>query len=64
MTDPEPADITEMWLWRVRSDLHMGGAALITQGVMIEDACFHAQQSAEKALKGLLTYLKLRIVNE
>lgn len=32
----------------------MGKAALIKPGVLPEDACFHAQQCAEKALKALL----------
>lgn len=45
----------QLWLVRARSDLKLGRAALRTQGVLPEDACFHAQQCAEKALKGLLT---------
>ena len=42
------------WLKRARSDLELGRAALRTAGVVPEDACFHAQQCAEKALKALL----------
>ncbi len=56
MTDPEQTDISEMWLRRARSDLLLGEVALNTSGVMVEDACFHAQQSTEKALKGLLAH--------
>lgn len=52
-----PADVPLAWLQRARSDLQLGRAALSTQGVMPEDACFHAQQCAEKALKALLLHL-------
>lgn len=52
MSDPKPVDVAELWLQRARSDLRLGEIALDTPGVMLEDACFHAQQSAEKALKG------------
>jgi HEPN domain-containing protein len=48
-------DIVQIWLDRARSDLNLGRAALRTSGVLPEDACFHAQQCAEKALKALLT---------
>ena len=52
-------DVVGGWLQRARSDLNLGKAALRTKGVFPEDACFHAQQCAEKALKALL--LKLGI---
>jgi HEPN domain-containing protein len=42
-----------------RSDLRLGEVALNTPGVMAEAACFHAQQSAEKALKGLLSLRRI-----
>lgn len=48
--------VTNLWLQRSRSDLALGKAAVNTAGVLPEDACYHAQQSVEKALKGLLTY--------
>jgi len=53
------SDLAQEWLERARSDLILGQAALRTPGVFREDACFHAQQCAEKALKALL--LKLGI---
>jgi HEPN domain-containing protein len=56
MNDLQPSDVIKDWIIRARSDLSLGQAALITPGVLAEDACFHAQQCAEKALKGLLTY--------
>jgi len=54
MSDPLQAEIVQAWLQRARSDLQLGRAALKTAGVLPEDACFHAQQCAEKALKALL----------
>ncbi len=52
----EPIDAAPAWLQRARSDLQLGRAALNAQGVMPEDAAFHAQQCAEKALKALLLH--------
>jgi HEPN domain-containing protein len=48
------SDIVLTWLKRARSDLQLGRVALRAKGVLPEDACFHAQQCAEKALKALL----------
>src|SRR5690348_2286412 len=47
------------WLQRARSDLALGRAALETPDVLLEDACFHAQQCAEKALKALLMHRQI-----
>ncbi len=55
MNDQPLSDLARDWLRRARSDLNPGRSALRTQGVLPEDACFHAQQCAEKALKSLLT---------
>ena len=55
MSDQPTIEVVEGWLRRARSDLQLGKAALCTAGVLPEDACFHAQQCAEKALKGLLS---------
>lgn len=55
----QPPELAENWLHRSRSDLNLGRAALRTRGVLPEDACFHAQQCVEKALKALLTYLNI-----
>ncbi len=54
-----PTDVTLAWLQRARSDLQLGRAALNTPGVMPEDAAFHAQQCAEKALKALLLHREI-----
>jgi len=51
-----PSDVVLAWLERARSDLRLGKAALRAKGVLPEDACFHAQQCAEKALKALLLH--------
>lgn len=56
MSAKPPPDSPQAWLERARSDLILGQTALITPGVLLEDACFHAQQCAEKALKGLLSH--------
>ncbi len=48
MSDPFLPEMAQAWL---------GRAALRARGVMPEDACFHAQQCAEKALKGYLVQL-------
>lgn len=57
MSDLQQPEVVQSWLGRARSDLLLGRAGLRTKGVLLEDACFHAQQSAEKSLKGLLTHL-------
>ena len=57
MSDLQPDTVASFWLRRARSDLLLGTAALETTGVLPEDACFHAQQCVEKALKGLLCHL-------
>ena len=53
----QPPELVQDWLLRARSSLKLGRAGLRTQGVLPEDVCFHAQQCAEKALKGFLTCL-------
>jgi HEPN domain-containing protein len=55
MSDQLPSDTPHLWLDRAQSDLLLGNAALGVRGVLPEDACFHAQQCSEKALKALLT---------
>ncbi len=56
MSDPAP-DSPAAWLARARSDLALARVALQTPDVLAADACFHAQQCAEKALKALLVHL-------
>ena len=57
MSDPLLPEMAQTWLERAHSDLNLGRAALRARGVLPEDACFHAQQCAEKALKGFLVQL-------
>jgi HEPN domain-containing protein len=54
MNAPRLSDEILNWLIRARSHLQLGRVAVNTPGILAEDACFHAQQCAEKALKGLL----------
>jgi HEPN domain-containing protein len=56
MNDTPRPDTPQAWIRRAESDLALGTVALATEGVLREDACFHAQQSAEKALKALLLH--------
>ena len=54
MTEPQQYEI---WLRRAESNLNI---AIRSKGesVFLEDLCFEAQQSAEKALKALLIFIK------
>jgi HEPN domain-containing protein len=54
MTERLSPETPQAWLQRAHSDLALARAAFGTPDVFLEDACFHAQQCAEKALKGLL----------
>lgn len=54
MSDHPAPDTPAAWVQRARSDLALSRVALATPEVLYEDACFHAQQCAEKALKALL----------
>ena len=56
MSDRPPPESAQAWLQRAHSDLILCCTALDTPGVLLEDACFHAQQCVEKALKGLLAH--------
>lgn len=52
-----PPDDPREWLNRARSDLAL--AERRTPDVYLEDLCFHAQQAAEKAIKGVLIHLQV-----
>ena len=54
MSERPPPESPLAWLQRARSDLALSRAALDSPGVLLEDACLHAQQCAEKAFKALL----------
>jgi HEPN domain-containing protein len=59
MKDPLPAELPQMWIRHAKSDLRMAEIALVSPEILFEDACFHAQQCVEKALKGLLSHLNI-----
>ncbi len=46
----------EDWLVYAESDLRMAQVARERKDIIPEQACFHAQQSAEKALKAVLLF--------
>ena len=48
-----PGDPRE-WLRRARSNLARAAQGQVTPDMLLEDACFDAQQAVEKALKALL----------
>ncbi len=54
--DPELVAETRAWLARARMDLDAGAFELTPEPPFAADAVFHAQQAAEKALKGFLTW--------
>ena len=56
MSDNLLPESPQTWLVRAHSDLALARAALTLTDVVWEDACYHAQQCAEKALKALLLH--------
>jgi HEPN domain-containing protein len=54
--DPELVAETRAWLSRARRDLDTAAFELTAASPFAADAVFHAQQAAEKALKGFLTW--------
>lgn len=54
--DPELVAETSAWLSRARRDLDTAAFELTAALPFAADAVFHAQQAAEKALKGFLTW--------
>jgi len=51
---PLDLDAAADWLAKVRGDLRMTEFALLASPPLGDQACFHAQQAAEKALKSVL----------
>jgi HEPN domain-containing protein len=49
----------EDWLEHAQSDLNLARLAQSRDDILPEQACFHAQQAAEKALKAVLLYRKI-----
>ena len=59
MLDRAAPDTPQAWLQRAHSDLNLCRVALETPDIYREDACFHAQQCVEKAIKALLIHLSI-----
>ncbi|MCF7847632.1 MAG: HEPN domain-containing protein [Kiritimatiellales bacterium] len=51
--NPPPCGSPEDWLSRARSDFALASIHP-AKGIRLEDLCYHAQQSVEKALKAVL----------
>lgn len=58
MSDPELVREVARWLRYARDDLRVGETILEHEQVP-RAACFHAQQCAEKAIKGSLIFLQI-----
>ena len=54
--DPELVAETKAWYQKASQDLRAGYLDLGAQPPLTMDAVFHAQQAAEKAMKGFLTW--------
>jgi HEPN domain-containing protein len=54
--DPELMDETRAWLVKASNDLRAAEALRATAPPLFDEAVFHCQQAAEKALKGFLTW--------
>ena len=55
-----PPDDPREWLRRARSNLSQAKGGVQLPEVCLEDLCFQAQQTAEKAMKGVLIALRVR----
>lgn len=58
MNDPERLIETGRWLRYAHEDLQ-AAEVLIEQGMTPRQACFYAQQTAEKAIKSALVFLQI-----
>jgi hypothetical protein len=54
--DPELILETKAWFKKAAHDIRMAELALGDDPAMTDQAVYHAQQAAEKAMKGLLTW--------
>jgi HEPN domain-containing protein len=55
----DPPGSSRDWLAHAESDLNLARIARERQDVLPEQACFHAQQAAEKALKAVLLFERI-----
>jgi hypothetical protein len=54
--DPELIAETRAWFSKAFNDLRAAEALVATSPPLFDEAAFHCQQAAEKALKGFLTW--------
>lgn len=54
--DPTKVEEAAAWFTKARNDLRAARVDLDAEPPLAEDALFHCQQAAEKALKGFLTW--------
>jgi HEPN domain-containing protein len=54
--DPELVAETRAWLVKASNDIRAAEALTGTSPPLLDEAVFHCQQAAEKALKGFLTW--------
>ena len=52
----EKASETQAWFQKASQDLRAGTLVLGAEPPIVDDALFHAQQAAEKAIKGFLVW--------
>lgn len=52
-------EVWKLWLQKAKSNLAKAALGRQTPDILYEDLCFDAQQSAEKALKGLMVFLEI-----
>lgn len=53
------AGFPQEWLAHAESDLNLARLAKATKEVLLEQACFHAQQAAEKSFKAVLLFKRV-----
>ncbi|MFN8633699.1 MAG: HEPN domain-containing protein [Chloroflexota bacterium] len=58
--NPTPAGAAQRWLRFAQEDLKVAEAAVTAGEFAPHIACYHAQQSGEKALKAILVFLQIR----
>lgn len=61
MTEPETGDEAARWLSYAQGDLLSAETLLARQEVPPRNACYLAQQAAEKALKAILVFLEMEV---
>jgi HEPN domain-containing protein len=54
--DPELLSETRAWFKKAAHDIRVAELALHDDPAMTDQVVYHAQQAAEKAMKGLLTW--------